>query len=98
MRTDVHASSTLPENVRALKAGEGSDEVSLLKASVPLGELVSVNRQQVDIHHRDSSRRLSPETLHACRPSRSALVITDTDDRLIARAAMSGLKSQPISG
>ena len=40
----------------------------------------------------------SLETPHACRLSRSALVITETDDRLIARAAMSGLKSQPVSG
>jgi hypothetical protein len=52
---------------------------------------------------RDSSQEIprgdiSPETPHACRLSRSALVITDTDDRLIARAAMSGLKSQPVSG
>ncbi len=42
----------LPENVRAFEAGEGFDEVSVLKASVPLGEFVSVNRQQVEIHHR----------------------------------------------
>jgi hypothetical protein len=48
----MHASSSLSENVCAFEAGEGSDEVSLLKASVPLREFVSVNRQQVDLRHR----------------------------------------------
>jgi SAM-dependent methyltransferase len=38
------------------------------------------------------------ESPHACRRSRSALVITDTDDRLIASAAIRGLNSQPVNG
>ena len=33
-----------------------------------------------------------------CIPNRSALVITDTEDKLIARAASSGLKSHPVTG
>ena len=34
----------------------------------------------------------------ACTRKRSALLMTDTDDRLIAKAAISGLSNQPVTG
>lgn len=77
-------------------------------------EKLQTKRQALDIRdvalqvadefwHKFTHRRARNElrvdsVVRAAQRSRSALLITDTDDRLMASAASMGLSSQPVKG